>query len=445
MFVEPDKTALMPGPLTDGHHQLAGACDICHTDGFGGAAQMQQACLSCHEPDRVKPFDSHPVAKFEDPRNADLLKKVNALQCVSCHTEHQPAMTLTDGLTQPRDVCFHCHADIASDRPSHEGMRFMSCKDSGCHNYHDNRAIYTNFLIRHMDAPALDASGRIIDRNFAETLEEFLGYPRDAYPIEKLSAAQQDSPPGVRNQEAITADWHGTAHADSGVNCSACHQPLAGSGKPGAWQNKPGVEGCVSCHAPEVDGFKRGKHGMRIAAGLAPMTVSQARLPMRKDAAHEALTCTSCHGAHDFNLQRAAVQACLGCHADEHSVAYEGSPHHALWQAEMNGTAEKGSGVSCATCHMPRVEQDVDDFLSRTVINHNQSATLSPNSKMIRPVCQACHGLPFALDAMADRHLVSNNFRGHPAVRVESIDLARSADARHKEKKARRAAKQSNN
>ena len=37
--------------------------------------------------------------------------------------------------------------------------------------------------------------------------------------------------------------------------------------------------------------------------------------------------------------------------------------------------------------------------------SHNQSDGLRPNEKMIRPVCLDCHGLGFAIDALADDDL----------------------------------------
>jgi hypothetical protein len=163
---------------------------------------------------------------------------------------------------------------------------------------------------------------------------------------------------------------------------------------------------------------------MRAAAGLAPMTPADARLPMQADAAHRALQCTSCHGAHGFaaNLA-AAVQACLGCHDDEHSRAYQDSPHHALAQREARGELPPGSGVSCATCHMPRERIDTAEG-TRIAVQHNQSATMRPFSKMVRPVCQHCHGLGFVLDALSDHVLVARNFRGRPAATHRSIAMA---------------------
>jgi hypothetical protein len=145
---------------------------------------------------------------------------------------------------------------------------------------------------------------------------------------------------------------------------------------------------------------------------------------MRSDAHGHELTCNTCHTAHRYDTREAAVTACLNCHADAHSLAYEASPHHALWQRELAGAAEAGTGVSCATCHMPRVAYDPNDWLRRTLVDHNQNATLRPNEKMIRPVCLHCHGLGFAIDALADPELVRRNFTGRPAVQVESMGMA---------------------
>jgi formate-dependent nitrite reductase cytochrome c552 subunit len=119
------------------------------------------------------------------------------------------------------------------------------------------------------------------------------------------------------------------------------------------------------------------------------------------------------------------VQSCLSCHADRHSLAFKASPHYALWQKETKGELPPGSGVSCATCHMPRIKFDVSDWMSRIMVEHNQSAVQSPNSKMIRPSCGHCHGQGFSMDALADEALIERNFKGRTQVHVDSMDLAR--------------------
>lgn len=430
------KSVFMPGPMSSGHHQLEDSCDSCHTDAFGGGEVLQEACVACHGDDRQKPFDSHPIAKFRDPRNAARLEKINATQCVSCHTEHRPEITSANGLTQPRDVCFHCHENVAEERPSHSGMAFVDCTTSGCHNYHDNRALYTDFLVKHMDqAEQLDVQ-RVKGIEFLTVLDQIVEYPIDRYPVDPLSITDIDVPEDVSYDESIVKEWSSTAHASAGVNCSACHQRLAADNSNAKWVDDPEMQGCTSCHGTEVNDFQQGKHGMRHAAGLSPMTPASSRLPMAKGSEHLELNCSSCHEAHSFDRQQAAVESCLGCHADEHSLAYKQSRHYALWQAEISGKAEPQSGVSCASCHMPRVQKDVSDWLNRVVVEHNQSEFFAPNSKMIRPVCQSCHGLPYSIDALADKALIDSNFQASPSVNVQSVTLAREDALRHQQKKA---------
>ena len=432
-----DKSLFMPGPLTNGHHQIGLSCASCHKDPFGGGEVLQEACVDCHGDDRVKPFDSHPRAKFKDPRNADRLEHINALECISYHTEHQPDITLKNGLTQPRDFCFHCHSDIEKERPSHKGMAFDTCASSGCHNFHNNRALYTDFLVKHLGEPELLDRRVLPEREFANVLDEIADYPADRYPVTPLSAGQADAPAQHLADADIHRDWLETAHARSGVNCSACHLlPKAGSREESTWHNNPDHTVCEQCHSLEMQRFQRGKHGMRLAAGLGAMTPDQARLPMQEDAAHNELTCISCHSSHRFDVQTAAVDACLGCHADRHSLAFKGSPHDELWASELAGEAEAGSGVSCASCHMPRINFDVNEWTSRIMVEHNQNATLSPNSKMIRPACLHCHGLAFTIDALADEALIENNFRGKPSRHVESMDLAEADQRRALEETA---------
>ena len=52
-------------------------------------------------------------------------------------------------------------------------------------------------------------------------------------------------------------------------------------------------------------------------------------------------------------------------------------------EAEVEGDAEAGSGVSCASCHMPRISHDISEWSSRIIVDHNQSANLSPATKRL--------------------------------------------------------------
>ena len=197
----------------------------------------------------------------------------------------------------------------------------------------------------------------------------------------------------------------------------------------------------VICHDAEAKGFLAGKHGMRLAEGLTPMTPRRAQQPMHAKAHDKQLSCTSCHGAHRFDTKKAAVEACVGCHRDRHTQAYERSPHFALWKKELAGAAPAGSGVSCASCHLPREEHRArDSGAKRILVQHNQNDNLRPSEKMIRPVCMSCHGLGYSIDALADSKLIQDNFLGQPRARVKSLDMAAQRLKELEEKRASRRA-----
>jgi hypothetical protein len=424
-----DRGAFLPGETTAGHHQIELACDACHAGAFAGPDLMQAKCEGCHLDALDDARDSHPKSKFTDPRNADRTALLDARYCVTCHVEHRPERTLAMGLTMPWDYCSICHAGIAEERPTHRGMGFDTCASSGCHNFHDNRSLYEDFLLRHSEAPDLLPTRELAARNFASIAALIGGYPKDVYPLTALTAVDADAPPGVPAADALASgglveDWAATAHAASGVNCTACH---AGDGE---WRDRPGYASCAGCHVNEQAGFLEGRHGMRLDRArlgmvLPPMTPAEARLPMKADPTANRVDCGACHGAHRFDTAFAAVESCLGCHDDEHSKAYVGSPHQLLVERSRAGALPAEAAVTCATCHMPRTDESYEwGAYVHVLVEHNQSDNLRPNEKMIRSVCQGCHGLAFSIDALADRALIRRNFAGRPSAHVESIDLA---------------------
>lgn len=410
-----DREVFLPGITTHGHHQIELACETCHTEFMG---VKNDACTGCHAEELKLANDSHPKVKFTDPRNADLMLRLNAQECVTCHTEHRDEITQEMGVTLPIDYCYHCHATIAQERPSHTGMGFETCADAGCHNFHDNTALYEDFLIKHANQPDFLEHTSVPTRNLLTYLTQ-----SEQYRGEALTVEGHDAPAAAVSDPQILEDWSQTAHAQAGVNCSACHQvDLAGSSAK-QWSDHPPYQVCQDCHMAETKGFHEGRHGMRLAQQMSPMTPAQARIPMKPAAAEVELSCATCHGAHQFDTQFAAQQACEGCHNDAHTLAYEGSPHHQTWLKELSGEAPANSGVSCATCHLPR-ELHQAGSLQRTMVQHNQNFNLRPNEKMIRQVCMNCHGLEFAIDALADPVLVKTNFTGRPSRHIESIDMA---------------------
>jgi len=238
--------------------------------------------------------------------------------------------------------------------------------------------------------------------------------------------AVDDAPPTLADA-AVSAAWAASQHARAGVTCAACHR------RDGEWTRTPPLSRCRDCHEIETATFGTGKHGMRPAAGFSPMVPALARRPVRADAWDHALGCGTCHEVHRVDTGRAAVEACLGCHDDRHSRAYRSSPHFASWRAELAGGAPAGSGVSCATCHLPRVVHR-DHGRERVVTVHDQNQNLRPTTKMVRSVCMGCHGVGYSLDALADTSLIDRNFDAEPSRHLGTVDMVR---ARHGSTKPR--------
>jgi hypothetical protein len=328
------------------------------------------------------------------------------------------------GLTLPKDYCFHCHEDIAEDRVSHQNLPFDSCATAGCHNFHDNKALYEKFLLANANQPWLAKHWQ----------ENLLVDHLNSLPPKSIETLEKSSPIAIENNDApslfanaqITQQWHNDKHSQAGVNCSGCHV----QNEPDGWIEKPNHAQCKSCHERETEGFSKGKHGMRsshlLSKELPAISPADSHLPFNSDHLQQRHGCNACHNAHSFNTEIAAVDSCLGCHDDDHSNSFLNSPHGKLWQAQKSTIPF--ASVSCATCHLPRelVKINEIDYL---MVQHNQNDNLKPNEKMIRPVCMQCHGLEFAIDSLADEDLIKSNFTGRPSLHVKSIDWAVSREA----------------
>ncbi len=408
LFANEKKDLFLPGPVMHGHHQVEMQCSTCHTDPFGGGEVLQDACTSCHAKELKTALDSHPKTKFTDPRNADRLELIDARFCVACHLEHQPELMHPMGVSEPEDFCVHCHQDIGEERESHVGLEMTTCGNSGCHNFHDNKALYEEFLLDHKDEPDL--------------LPTALLPTTDQIEVKIKTINDQSIPNQFELSDPDHKKWLASDHAQAGMQCQHCHGEVAN------WSSQPEIEVCADCHKDETDTFGLGMHGFPWKQGLGLAKVSDSFLPMHSDAVHKEVDCQSCHGSHDYDIQQAAVESCLGCHDDTHSNNFKASKHFQLFEAELNKEVQVGSGVTCATCHMPRMKIENEFGQEKLIVNHNQSDVLQPNEKMIRPVCMNCHGLGFSINALADEKLIKNNFQGAPSVHVESIDWAVARD-----------------
>lgn len=415
-----DKSLFLGGETSHGHYQIELECQVCHTDAFASQDKMQEACESCHAQELDRVNDSHPKKVFTDPRNAELLATLDARLCVSCHREHKPEITRDYGVTLAADFCYHCHQEIKEERPSHADFEFKTCATSGCHNYHDNSMLYEKFIAKHLDEPALK-SNPVLPQKTA--LKRWLKKNKKKLPLavaspdlEAFSELAISQAPFDLNR--IVEEWKSSIHSRTDANCSSCHVSQT-NGIHETFQIGDVAPVCQSCHKRQHKAFMESKHGMRMALELEPMSTQQARLEVNKEQPKE-LDCNSCHNPHNLNVVDAAMNACLGCHQDNHSLSYKNSKHYQLWAREIVGEAEKGSGVSCATCHLPKVKKG-----KRVTVIHNQNLNLRPNTKMLRTVCMNCHGLEFSVSALADESLIENNFIGVPSKKHQTFELVK--------------------
>jgi hypothetical protein len=390
------RTVFLPGPTSDGHHLIEQECGRCH-EPFGGVPNAR--CAGCHEAERAE--DTHPPATFDDPRWAGTLSALDPRTCAACHHEHERAR---GGFTGHAEMCFPCHDDVVTKRPSHASFLPGSCARGGCHNYHDNSALNVAVLARHVGEPDLLARAGTLDRSAPD----------------RRPAAPETAPPGLPARPELVGLWRASAHADTGVGCLDCHAPGAAA-----------EASCSRCHGFEDKTFRTGKHGVRRAVGLPDLSPADARLPMKPDAPAR-LGCGTCHEPHSVDTRAAAVEACRACHDDRHTRAFAASPHARTLMHSRGEERPAAASVTCATCHLPRVEHESEGGW-RVAVNHGNTLTLRPRDRMLKMVCQDCHGLRFALSALYDDALVERNFAGRPtrvhetALLAEGLTIGKSA------------------
>ena len=378
----------MPAKLSYSHHQIEMACDACHGKAFSGKAEIEKRCRDCHVSELQAMEDSHGTKKFGDPRNSKWLQVLDARRCLSCHQEHVPERTTEMTVSQPRDFCVACHADVAQERPSHRGLDNATCASAGCHHYHDNRVLNEEYVANHLKQP---------DTNLVAHR------PLRERTVKQRMTADIDT---TNQYTQVPAEWKASLHAQGHANCSDCHQ----KGKAN-WVVD--IKVCKHCHDDQFTQWTQGHHGMMEATLQKSMTTDESELLMRSDVHNKTLNCNSCHKQHDYNTLKAEADSCLGCHADEHSVAWTRSEHAKRWRENPQ------SGASCATCHMPRTKESGQERIS---VLHNISAMMRPQEKMLQPVCMNCHGYEFSLRSLSDAALIKGNFIGKPAASSKTVD-----------------------
>ena len=224
--------------------------------------------------------------------------------------------------------------------------------------------------------------------------------------------------------EEINQLWQTSAHALTEVNCSSCHQDAETK----QLVVKPTQESCRSCHEYAVDTFLLGKHGIRTLEGLSPLTPAMAHLPMKESAMGLQMSCNTCHDVHSVNTSQAAVDSCLMCHNDPHSLNYKSSPHAQIIEISSLPRPNQDA-VTCATCHLPR--EKVGESI---LVNHNNTYVLKPRDRMVKDVCMNCHGVEHAYNSIFDDNLVETNFAQPPTLKMQTFQLVRDLEKKRSSK-----------
>ncbi|WP_071590825.1 cytochrome c3 family protein [Synechococcus sp. PCC 7336] len=231
-----------------------------------------------------------------------------------------------------------------------------------------------------------------------------------------LNSAIASLPAHALTVDRATELWRGSAHALQEVNCSSCHQPEQTE----TFVVHPDLESCRSCHEAATETFLFGKHGIRLLEGQTPLTPAMARLPMKLDSLDRVMNCNTCHEVHRLDTRTAAVDSCLTCHNDPHSLAYVNSKHAGLLAGHESLPRPSGGEVTCATCHLPRYRHS-----GQVAVNHNNTFTLKPRDRMVSEVCMNCHGMEFAYNNIFDDEVVEANFARASSQDLKTLQMVR--------------------
>lgn len=163
----PVKPVISHGPIQSGHAEIS--CQGCHTPSAGTTRQQIQAnlnyvlgrrethadfgygavtsgqCIDCHE----RANDRHPIYRFNEPRFADVLQRLDAASCLGCHSEHAAQVAFIEP-----QFCRNCHDNLRVkndpiDVP-HDHLiaqkQWESCL--GCHDFHGNHQRKSQLVLR---------------------------------------------------------------------------------------------------------------------------------------------------------------------------------------------------------------------------------------------------------------------------------------------------------
>ena len=281
-------------------------------------------------------------------------------------------------------------------------MAFNTCNSAGCHKFHDNRALYEDFLAKHLDEPAnTEQAPQLRARNFREVAAEWPGYPVDRFPLKRA------------NRCRCAARIHAVARG---------RRRLARDG--------------ARAFRRELQRLPQGGEGRRRSMGEAPRPQGVRDLPRARDqrlsrrqarhaarrrlsaddaAAARASRCTPKRGDNRARMRELSLGAPLRYEESRGRSVRRLPPRraHASLRAlaalraveerarRRGASRQRASRARAATCRAKSIASR-EPARSAILVQHNQNDNLRPNEKMIRPVCMSCHGLGYSIDALAD-------------------------------------------
>ncbi len=387
-----------------------------------------------------------PKSKFTDPRNADRVEILDARYCVTCHQEHRPGITQRDGR--------HAADRLLLPLPSRHRRGPAEPQGSGVRHLRlgglpqlprQPRALCRTSSIKHAGEPdqlddATRRAGRLAQGKGRRASRWPSRSPAAATPTRRprTPAMPRSSPTGRPTSTptpASTARAATRPRTSRALDRSARNRDLQELPRqPGAHlHRRQARHAAARRHAGRAT---TGRFGLFTDAQLPPMTPAQARAADEgRRRSDTALGCNTCHAAHATTASRAKVEACTGCHDDTHTKAYFASPHYELLKRETAGELPRGSGVSCATCHLP-VDRDARRRRREGDLRHPQperqpAAERKDGAQRLRPLPRpAVHARRARRSGAGRQQLQGQAIRPHREHRVGAED-ARRSEARH--------------
>ncbi|HEV2400577.1 MAG TPA: multiheme c-type cytochrome [Candidatus Sulfotelmatobacter sp.] len=180
----------------------------------------------------------------------------------------------------------------------------------------------------------------------------------------------------------IVSDWKLSKHSQAEITCIACHGDQHTSASDVAKVKMPTPDTCATCHATQVEQYKKGKHALAWAAMKAMPTIHWQPMAMiegekgcggchtiglktpteiadlrQHGSGYGAAACDSCHTRHTFSVEEARQpQACESCHMGfDHPQweMYSSSKHGVRHELkDLKVLPANAAAPTCQTCHM---------------------------------------------------------------------------------------------